>query len=214
MASGAEMWLQHNAIDEGARRVFLSLDRDMQDTIRHMGTVWNCSNPSATLMKRIRDLAGYVPTLDNPSEDSHQEPSWKKRRSYLTHPTPPKEIVLFFRGEANRLGHNKEHGTDLPTDTFARNLNSFAEFLAAPLEEQGFKVLVFADLMGDPARLTEVEFQLRRAFGTAFLEARFEISFLASFGKYQYHQSISSNNLIKHHDQSIHHIINTKAGWK
>ena len=171
MASGASNWLRKNNIDDGASRVFLSLDIDTQDSIRKMGTVHKCSNPSATLMKRIHEVAGYVQLKSQESSWS-QEPLWKRHRSYLTQRTPPKEIVLFFRGEATRLGSRKKHGTDLPTETFTQNLMSFAELLAAPLEKKGFRVLVFADLMGDASRLGEVNQQLREGFGDAFLEGR------------------------------------------
>ena len=167
--SGAKRWLQNNGVDEGASRVFLSLDRDTQDAIRSMGTVRHCSNPSATLMKRIRDRVGYVPDV---SEGFGWEPEWRVQRSYITHPNPPKEIVLFFRGEATRLGGCKRHDTVTETDTFAQSLHSFAKYLAEPLELDGFKVLVFADLMGNAACLDDVEAKLRLSFGTMHLEAR------------------------------------------
>ena len=117
------------------------------------------------------------------SEGFDGEPEWRVQRSYITHPNPPKEIVLFFRGEATRLGGCKQHDTVTETDTFAQNLHSFAKYLAQPLEQDGFKVLVFADLMGSDACLDEVEAKLRQSFGIAYLEALFDISFSTSFNK-------------------------------
>ena len=122
-------------------------------------------------MKRIRfKVPGYMPLRDD-----------FRRQQIITPPAPEPEVVIFFRGQVNRLGGNQEHGTSLETNTLAQNLRSFADFLAAPLEQKGFKTLVFADLMGDSTRLEEVEDELRRAFGPRYGEARVDTSFSASF---------------------------------
>ena len=171
MANGAERWLEKSGVDGGACKVFLSLDQETQDSIRHMGSVNNARNPSAALMKRIRcKVPGFMPL---------------RNQQMVTGPFTPAdvrpEVVIFFRGQVDRLGGNQEHGTSLATSTLAQNLSSFANFLAVPLEEKGFKTSVFADLMGDTTRLEEVEDELRRAFGASFCEARVDTSFPASF---------------------------------
>ena len=153
--------------------VFLSLDLAVQDHLRAMGSVWNTQNPSATLMKRIRDSTGFVPMRPR----GVPNPAWVQSRSYLTRTDAPREIVLFFRGQVNRLGENHEHVTSDTIDTLAENLESFATFVAAPLEAHGFKVVVFADLLDnadleDPERLESVRTEMHKAFGSTFLEAR------------------------------------------
>ena len=173
--TGAERWLKKNGADPGAWKCFLSLDRDTQDAIRHMGSVNSARNPSAAIMRRIRDkVPGFMPLSEG-----------MRLQQMVTGPFTPAdvrpEVVIFFRGQVNRLGGNQEHGTSLATNTLAENLNSFANFLSAPLEEKGFKTSVFADLMGDETRLQEVEDELRQAFGSRFCEARVDTSFSASF---------------------------------
>ena len=112
MATGAERWLETNGVDFGACKVFLSLDQETQDSIRHMGSVNNARNPSAALMKRIRfKVPGYMPLRDD-----------FRRQQIITPPAPEPEVVIFFRGQANRLGGNQEHGTSLATNTLATPL--------------------------------------------------------------------------------------------
>jgi hypothetical protein len=51
-------------------------------------------------------------------------------------------------------------------------MQSYVQYLAEPLESAGYKVLVFADLMGDVAREKEVTRVLQDVFGSALCEAR------------------------------------------
>ena len=161
-------WCVENNVDEGARNIFCSLDRDVQDAIRHMGTVGGTPNPSATLMSRIRQFVSFVPLRDPNTMTAR---SWQTQRSY-TSATRAKEIVLLFRGEPHRMGGNQDHSGGLSTDEFEATLDSYVEHLAAPLETEGYKVIVFADLKGDPDRLAQVQHALQVKFGSSLLEVR------------------------------------------
>ena len=136
-----------NGVDEASKRVFLSLSVERRQAIRYGGTVWNCANPSATLMKRIRsgNAEGRATT---------------------------KEVAILLRGEAFRAGRNKEHRSDRPTETLVTNLASIQTYLVAPLQKQGYDVLIFADIMGDAAREEETRLILEIVFGSAIREAR------------------------------------------
>ena len=179
MESNDEWWLACNRVDEGSKRVFLSLDVETREVIRNDGTVWNCPNPSATLMKRIRQRGGrgFVPyRLPSSGSGGYHGTSGGVRARYeYTGKARGKEVVVFLRGEAFRVGGNKEHRTEEPTETLVENLISINTFLVAPLKEQDYSVLVFADIMGDAARKTEVRSILLRVFGTSFREARVKV---------------------------------------
>ena len=165
---GAMRWCVDNYVDDGARNVFCSLDRGVQDAIRHMGTVRGTPNPSATLMSRIRQFASFVPLRDPNTMTAR---SWQVSRSY-TSATRATEIVLLFRGEPHRVGGNNDHSGGLSTDEYEATLDSYVEYLAAPLENEGYKVIVFADLKGDPDRLAQVQHALQDKFGSSLLEVR------------------------------------------
>ena len=178
MITGAERWLINNLVDVGASRVFLALDRDQEDAIRNQGTLPKYPrnlpkyprNPSAALMKRIHDRVGYVPLSDDCAivNSSHeQELACKTPHSYLKQSGPRKEIALLVRGEPHRVGHCQEHLTGQSSDVFLKNIQSYAQFLPAPLDEKDYKVTVFVDVMGDPARESEVTDTLRAVFGDA-----------------------------------------------
>ena len=154
-----ETWLSYNKIDAPARKVFSNLDADTRSGVREQGTLWNRDNPSATLMMRIREHGGpgFVP-------DRIASSGTAKARA--------KEVVVFLRGEAFRVGRNKEHRPDATTGTLVENLTSVATYLVAPLEERGYTVLVFADIMGDAAREEEARIILVAVFGDSFREAR------------------------------------------
>jgi hypothetical protein len=154
----------------------MSLDVETREVIRNDGTVRNCPNPSATLMKRIRQRGGggFVPyRMTNSGSGGYRgaRGSGRERYEYIGK-ARGKEVVVFLRGEAFRVGGNKEHRPEEPTETLEENVISINTFLVAPLQEQGYSVLVFADIMGDAARLNEVRNILERVFGASFREAR------------------------------------------
>ena len=169
-----ERWLAENRIDAGAREVFLNIDSDHQMAIMADGHVRGCRNPSAALMVRIRSLVGYLPICRRGEAASSSEPASKRPRTASSTFSPGLEIALLIRGECSREGSRTEHRTTGSMQVFEANMRSVVTHMVQPLERKcrDLKVLVFADLMGDPGREVEAREILVRVFGKTLKEAR------------------------------------------
>eukprot|EP00973_Karenia_brevis_P000077 9844-Karenia_brevis.AAC.1 len=149
--AGAERWCNNNNVDDGAKKVFLSLTLEQQDEIRAMGTVRNTFNPSRVLMGRIRKVAGqgFIP-----------EAGRSPVQALIA--GPRQQIVVCVRGEAFRTGGRGAHNTGLPEEEWQAILRSIAENLVLPLHSKGYQVLLFGDVSADEHRLHEVEEAFRQ----------------------------------------------------
>ena len=79
-----------------------------------------------------------------------------------------------IRGEYSREGSRLEHRTTGSMQVFEANMRSVVHHMVQPLERKcrDLKVLVFADLMGDPERENEAKGILVRVFGKTLRDAR------------------------------------------
>lgn len=166
--SNVEEWTLCQNVDDNASRIMRSLPRPSQAAVMAQGHVTGplVRNTSALLMKRIHHVhQAWVPYV----VPAVNERAYVER---IVVP-PPKSIIVFVRGEANRHGGNREHSKMSDFGNFETNMESIQRFVVQPIIDLGeYKVFVMGDIMTVDGGEAEVSRVMAQTFGRCFIDVR------------------------------------------